>query len=122
LGLKELIILLITGEDLPVARVVPNMTVSYGDKVKLYCNLTHKNNEKTTPIEGVTFLKNDIPVKYTSDVTQPLILPNVTARDGGNYGCKIMVKLNREQPYNIAPTMTAYLHSKNMCINVRGLE
>jgi len=113
-GLKELIILLMTGEDLPVARVVPNVTASYGDKVQLYCNLTHKNNEQTTPIERVTFLKNGIPVKYTSDVTQPLILPNVTARDGGNYSCKILVKLDRKQPYNIAPTMTAYLHSKNV--------
>lgn len=97
-------------EDLPVARVIPNMTVSYGDTARLYCNLTHKNNETTTPIEKVTFLKNGRPVRQTNDIMQPYILADIESRDGGNYGCLITVFLRTFQPYNITPTSTAYLH------------
>ena len=89
------------GEDLPVARVIPNVTVSYGDSVRLYCNLTHKNNEKTTPIRSVTYLRGNNPVKTTSDVTQALIYNSVRIRDGGNYVCKIRVLLHSLVPYDV---------------------
>ena len=101
------------GEDLPVARVIPNKTASYGDMVRLYCNMTHKNNESTTPITKVTFLKNDIPVRQTHEITQPLILAGVTPSDGGVYSCQISVLLSNVQPYNVTPTTTAYVHGKS---------
>lgn len=88
------------------------MTVSYGDMARLYCNLTHKNNETTTPIEKVTFLKNGLPVRQTNDIMQPYILADIESRDGGNYGCLITVLLHSLQPYNITPTSTAYLHGE----------
>ena len=101
-----------------MARVTPNLTVSYGDQVRLYCNLTHKNNKMTAPINKVTFLKNDIPVKQTHDVSQPLILADVTSRDGGTYGCRLLVLLHKLQPYNITTTTTAYLHGRNVSVHV----
>lgn len=88
------------------------MTVSYGDMARLYCNLTHKNNEKTTPIEKVTFLKNGLPVRQTNDIMQPYILADIESRDGGNYGCLITVLLYSLQPYNVTPTSTAYLRGE----------
>ncbi|KAL9986540.1 hypothetical protein ACROYT_G000706 [Oculina patagonica] len=96
-------------EDLPVARVIPNVTLSWGDGVKLYCNLTHKNNEMTTPIDKVTYLRGNSPVKITNDVTQALILPSVRSRDGGNYVCRIRVLLHSRVPYEVTSS-PAYLH------------
>ena len=105
---------MLTGEDLPVARVIPNLIVSWGDSAKLYCNLTRKNNEITAPIDKVTFLKDNNPVKITSDVTQPLNLHSIRSRDGGNYVCRIRVLLHSEEqhPYSVTSS-PAYLHSKN---------
>ena len=99
------------GDDLPVAHVIPNVTVSYGDSVRLYCNLTHKNNEKTTPIDKVTYLRGNKPVKVTSDVTQALIFNSVRVRDGGNYVCRIRVLLHSLKPYDVTSS-PGYLHSK----------
>lgn len=102
-----------TGEDLPVARVIPNVTVSYGDSVRLYCNLTHKNNERTTPIDKVTYLRGNNPVKITNDVTQALIFNSVRVSDGGNYVCRIRVLLHSRVPYNVTSS-PGYLHSKQL--------
>lgn len=99
------------GDDLPVARVIPNVTASYGGSVRLYCNLTHKNNEKTTPIDKVTYLRDNNPVKVTNDVTQALIFNSVRVRDGGNYVCRIRVKLHSHKPYDVISS-PGYLHSK----------
>ncbi|KAL9986542.1 hypothetical protein ACROYT_G000709 [Oculina patagonica] len=98
-------------EDLPVARVIPNLTVSWGDSATLYCNLTHKNNEMTTPIDKVTYLRGNNTVKITNDVTQALILPSVKSRDGGDYVCRIRVLLhsNSRFPYYVTSS-PAYLH------------
>lgn len=96
-------------EDLPVARVTPNITVSYGDGARLYCNLTHKNNEQTTPISSVTYLRNDERLKITTDVNQPLILSSVDARDGGDYLCRITVLLKNMEHYDVTSS-AAYLH------------
>ena len=98
------------GKDLPVARVIPNVTVSYGDSVRLYCNLTHKNNESTARIDKVTYLRGNKPVKITNDITQALIFNSVRVRDGGNYVCKIRVLLHL-QPYDVTSS-PGYLHSK----------
>jgi len=96
-------------EDLPVARVIPNVTVSYGDSVRLYCNLTHKNNEMTTPIDTVTYLRGNNTVKITNDVTQALIFNSVRASDGGNYVCRIRVLLHPQVPYYVTSS-PGYLH------------
>ena len=101
-----------TGEDLPVARVMPNLIVSYGDSARLYCNLTHKNNKITTPIDKVTYLKNNEPVKVTNDVTQPLIIHSVRAREAGKYECRIVVLLHSQKPYEVISS-SADLHSKS---------
>lgn len=98
-------------DDLPVARVIPNVTASYGDSVRLYCNLTHKNNEKTTPIDEVTYLRDNNPVKVTNDVTQALIFHSVRVRDGGNYVCRIRVKLHSHKPYDVISS-PGYLHMR----------
>lgn len=99
-------------EDLPVARVIPNVTVSYGDSVRLYCNLTHKNNELTAPIDTVTYLRGNNTVKITKDITQALIFNSVRVRDGGNYVCRIQVLLHsRSFPYHVTSS-PGYLHSK----------
>ena len=94
-----------------MARVIPNMTVSYGDSAKLYCNLTHENNKLTTPIDTVTYLRNNDPVKRTNDVNQPLILNSVRVRDGGNYRCRIVVLLDLRKPYEVISS-AAYLHGE----------
>lgn len=96
-------------EDLPVARLIPNITVSYGDSARLYCNLTHDNNEQTTPIKKVTYLKNGKHVKTTTDVNQPLILNSVGTREGGDYRCKITVYLKSLEAYDVTSS-AAYLH------------
>lgn len=97
-------------EDLPIASVVPNNTVTYGDTVNLYCSLTHKNNEATVTISKAIFLKNGIPVMSTNDLKEPLIVANVTGKDGGKYACFLSVMFYKEHAYNITPTVTAYLH------------
>ena len=102
-------------EDLPIASVVPNNTVTYGDTVNLYCSLTHKNNEATVTISKAIFLKNGIPVMSTNDLKEPLIVANVTGKDGGKYACFLSVMFYKEHAYNITPTVTAYLHGKVTC-------
>ena len=94
-----------------MARLIPNITVSYRDSARLYCNLTHDNNEQTTPIKKVTYLKNGKHVKTTTDVNQPLILNSVGAREGGDYRCKITVYLKSLQPYDVTSS-AAYLHGE----------
>ncbi|KAK2551887.1 Fasciclin-2, partial [Acropora cervicornis] len=97
-------------EDLPIAGVVPNHTVSFAETVNFYCSLTHKNNEAKVTIERATFIKNGIPLMSTNDLTQPLVVGNVTGRDGGNYACLLSVKFYQEQTYSITPVSNAYLH------------
>lgn len=97
-------------EDLPIAGVVPNHTVSFAETVNFYCSLTHKNNEAKVTIERATFIKNGIPLMSTNDLTQPLVVGNVTGRDGGNYACLLSVKFHKEQTYSITPVSNAYLH------------
>lgn len=61
-------------------------------------------------IERATFIKNGIPLMSTNDLTQPLVVGNVTGRDGGNYACLLSVKFYQEQTYSITPVSNAYLH------------
>lgn len=94
-----------------MARIIPNVTVSYGDSIRLYCNLIHKNNEATTPIHKVTYLRGNSPVKITNDVTQALIFNSVRVRDGGNYVCKIQVLLHGLISYDVISS-PGFLHGK----------
>ena len=94
-----------------MARLIPNITVSYGESARLYCNLTHNNNEQTTPTKKVTYLKNGKHVKTTTDVNQPLILNSVSARDGGEYRCRITFYFKSLEPYDVTSS-AAYLHGK----------
>ena len=94
-----------------MARLIPNITVSYGDSARLYCNLTHNNNKQTTSIKKVTYLKNGKHVKTTTDVNQPLILNSVGAREGGEYRCRITVYLKSLELYDVTSS-AAYLHGK----------
>ena len=102
-----------SGEDLPVPRVVPSQTASYGDNIRLHCNLTHKGNPSTTPITQLTYLKDGRPVKITNDVEDPLIFTDVRAEDGGNYTCRLLVLLYRQMPYNVTGAAAASLRGKN---------
>ena len=85
-----------------------------GDNIKIFCNLTERGNEYSTPLKRISWFKDgrlletvrnpDPDAEQQNDFLPPLELENVGFQDGGTYTCSLVVKLRNIKEYIVNDT------------------
>ena len=94
---------------------VPDSNVlNHGDNIVIFCNLTERGNEYSTPLKRISWYKDgrllesvrhpDPDAKDPLDFLGPLNLTNVGVQDGGKYTCRLVVKLRHIKEYIVEDT------------------
>ena len=85
-----------------------------GDNIKIFCNLTERGNQYSTPLKRISWYKDgrllesvrnpDPDAEQQNDFLPPLELENVGFQDGGTYTCSLVVKLRNIKEYIVKDT------------------
>lgn len=104
----------ITESEIPKVNVPDSILLDPGDNIKIFCNLTERGNEYSTPLKRISWYKDgrllervrnpDPDAEQQNDFLPPLELENVGFQDGGTYTCSLVVKLRNIKEYIVKDT------------------
>ncbi|PFX11754.1 Hemicentin-2 [Stylophora pistillata] len=99
----------ITRAEIPTVKVTDSSTLNPGDDITIFCNLTDRGNENSTPLKRISWFKDgkllrsvrnpDPDVKQ--DFIAPIHLTSFNVRQAGIYTCLLEVKLRHIKEYSV---------------------
>ena len=101
----------ISESEIPTVSVPKLSLLQHGDDIIITCNLT-EGVSSATSLNRISWYKDGLEIQSVrnpdpnepKDSLGPLELKNVGVRDGGEYECRLEVKLRKKKKHNVSDT------------------
>ena len=102
----------ISESEIPTVSVPKLSVLNHGQDITITCNLTEGTDVSSTPLNRISWSKDGVEIQSVrnpdpnepKDSLGPLELKNVGVRDGGEYECRLEVKLRNRKKHNVSDT------------------